>query len=76
LARIFASQAASSRAKRGICCACSESGRLALRGGYNFSDQYLEVVGTTPQTDIYVASRDQGSKETIRNVRFFSSRSC
>jgi TonB-dependent receptor len=36
-----------------------EYGRLALRSGYNFSDQYLEVVGATPQTDIYVASRGQ-----------------
>ncbi|MGH9885686.1 MAG: TonB-dependent receptor, partial [bacterium] len=36
-----------------------EYGRLSLRGGYNFSDQYLEVVGATTQTDIYVASRGQ-----------------
>ncbi|HTE47194.1 MAG TPA: TonB-dependent receptor [Gemmatimonadaceae bacterium] len=36
-----------------------EYSRLSLRGGYNFSDQYLEVVGATPLTDVYVASRGQ-----------------
>lgn len=36
-----------------------ERARLSLRGGYNYSDQYLEVVGASPLTDIYVASRGQ-----------------
>jgi hypothetical protein len=36
-----------------------EYSRLALRLGYNFSDSHLEVVGASPQTDIYVASRGQ-----------------
>jgi TonB-dependent receptor len=33
--------------------------RLELRLGYNFSDSYLEVVGESQQTDIYVAARGQ-----------------
>ncbi|MEO8334437.1 MAG: TonB-dependent receptor [bacterium] len=36
-----------------------EYSRLALKLGYNFSDSYLEVVGASPHTDIYVASRGQ-----------------
>jgi len=52
-----------------------EYGRVSLRGGYNFSDQYLEVVGATPQTDIYVASRGQldisGSFRLTRQATMF-----
>lgn len=45
-----------------------EYGRLALRTGYNFSDKYLEVVGSTAETDIYVAARGQLDASGTFNV--------
>src|SRR5262249_51338491 len=36
-----------------------ELGILSLRGGYQFSDRYLETLGATAMTDVYVASRGQ-----------------
>lgn len=36
-----------------------DRGAVALRIGYNFADRYLEIVGATASTDIYVESRNQ-----------------
>ena len=52
-----------------------EYSRLSLRAGYNFSDEYLEVVGATQATDIHVASRGQldisGSLRLMRQATMF-----
>jgi TonB-dependent receptor len=52
-----------------------EYARLQLRVGYNFADSYLEVVGATTKTDIYVASRGQldasGTITIIPQVKLF-----
>lgn len=49
--------------------------RLSLKGGYNFSDKYLEVIGGSAATDIYVASRGQldisGSFRVTPNAKIF-----
>jgi TonB-dependent receptor len=49
--------------------------RLQLKLGYNFSDKYLEVVGASSLTDIYVAARGQldfsGSVQLASQAKLF-----
>ncbi|MEO7998286.1 MAG: TonB-dependent receptor [Gemmatimonadaceae bacterium] len=52
-----------------------EYSRLSLKAGYNFADKYLEVIGSSPATDIYVASRGQldasGTFNVMPNAKIF-----
>jgi TonB-dependent receptor len=53
-----------------------EDARLSVRGGYQFSDRFLESLGETASTDIYVATRGQldvsGNVRLMEHVRLFA----